>query len=325
MIISRTPLRVSFFGGSTDYPVWYRENPGAVLATTIDKYCWVTCRYLPPFFEHKHRIVWSFIELVQKIDDIKHPGVRETLKFMKVAEGLEIHYDGDLPSQTGLGSSSAFVAGLLHALYAMKGIEPADMQLALSAIHIEQELIRENVGSQDQTMAAFGGFNRVDFLGDNISVTPIQVPPERLDQLQSHLMLLFTGFQRTASQIAGEQIKETPSHVSELKEMYYLVKEAENILCSDTDLVGFGKLLHESWKLKRSLTSKISTPYIDYLYDKAINAGAIGGKITGAGGGGFLLLFVTPELQSKVKESLGNLLHVPFRFEDEGSKVIFNG
>ena len=199
MIISRTPFRISFFGGGTDYPVWYQENSGAVLGTTIDKYCYITCRYLPPFFEHKHRVVYSQAELVQDIGEIRHPSARETLRYMKITEGVEIHHDGDLPARTGLGSSSSFTVGLLHALYALKGIMPSKMQLAREAIHIEQDIIKENVGSQDQVFAAFGGFNRIDFDVENdIGIKRIIVKPERLELLQDHLMLIFTGFSRTA-------------------------------------------------------------------------------------------------------------------------------
>ncbi|MFC2059489.1 kinase [Chloroflexota bacterium] len=324
MIISRTPFRISFFGGGTDYPVWYEENRGAVLGTTINKYCYITCRYLPPFFEHKHRVIYAQIEKVQAIDEIHHPSVRETLKYMEITDGMEIHHDGDLPARAGLGSSSSFTVGLLHTIYALKGIMPSKMQLALGAIHIEQEMIRENVGSQDQALVAYGGINRVSFSRKNdIQVQPITIKQHRLELLQNHLMLVFTGFSRTASQIAGEQIKETPHKKRELNEMYRMVDEAINILNGDNDLLDFGKLLHESWQLKRSLTSKVSTPYIDHFYDTAIRAGATGGKILGAGGGGFALFFVRPELQAKVKESLHDMLHVPFRFEHLGSQIIF--
>ncbi len=277
MIISQTPFRISFFGGGTDYPAWYAENGGAVLGTTINKYCYITCRYLPPFFEHKHRIVYSQTELVQDIDEIRHPSVRETLKFMGISEGMEIHHDADLPAKTGLGSSSSFTVGLVHALYTLKGIIPSKMQLALDTIHIEQERIKENVGSQDQTLTAFGGFNRIDFSREHhIEVRPITIKPQRLELLQDHLMLLFTGFSRTASQIAGEQIKQTPNKKRELTEMCRMVDEAINILNGNNDLLDFGKLLHESWQLKRSLTDRISTPYIDYVYETAARAGATG-------------------------------------------------
>lgn len=323
MIISRTPFRVSFFGGGTDYPAWYKENSGAVLATTIDKYCYITCRYLPPFFEHKWRIVYSQIEHVNELEEIHHPSARETLKFMGIDRGLEIHHDGDLPARTGLGSSSAFTVGLLNALYALKGYMPGKMQLAGDAICVEQEKINENVGSQDQVMAAFGGFNRIDFKEEGFEVKPVIVCHERLESLQNHLILFFTGISRTASQIAGEQIKETPNKKRELTEMYNMVDEALKILNSDCALEDFGKLLHDSWMLKRSLTDKVSSLYIDYIYDTALKAGAVGGKILGAGGGGFILLFVKPEFQAKVKESLHGLLHVPFRFENSGSQIIY--
>lgn len=324
MIISRTPYRISFFGGGTDYPVWYRENGGAVLGTAIDKYCYITCRCLPPFFEHKHRIVYSQTELVQDINEIRHPAVRETLRFMEITEGMEIHHDGDLPARTGLGSSSSFTVSLLHALYALKGITPSKMQLARDAIYIEQNLMKENVGSQDQVLAAFGGLSRIDFSGeDNIQIKGITIKQERLELLQNHLMLFFSGVSRTASVVAGEQIKEIPNKKRELSEMHRMVDEAINILNGDRDLLEFGKLLHENWQLKRSLTNKISTPYTDFLYETATRAGATGGKLLGAGGGGFILFFVKPELQPKVREALDGALFVPFRFESSGSQIIF--
>ncbi len=324
MIISRTPFRISFFGGGTDYPVWYRENGGAVLGTTIDKYCYITCRCLPPFFEHKHRIVYSQAELAHNIDEIRHPAVRETLRFMEITDGMEIHHDGDLPARTGLGSSSSFTVGLLHALYALKGAIPSKMQLAQDAIHIEQDILNENVGCQDQVTATFGGLNRISFSGErNIDIRRVSVKPARLELLQNHLLLIFTGFSRTASEIAGEQIRQTPNRKRELSAMHRMVDEAINILNGDGDITEFGRLLHESWQLKRSLTDKISTPYADFLYETAIKAGATGGKLLGAGGGGFLLFFVTPELQPKVREALGSLLCVPFRFESSGSQIIF--
>jgi len=324
MIISRTPFRISFFGGGTDYPIWYRENGGAVLGTTINKYCYITCRYLPPFFEHKHRIIYSQMEQVQDIDEIRHPCVREVLRFMGITEGVEIHHDGDLPARTGLGSSSSFAVGLLHSLYALKGIMPSKMQLAKDAIHVEQNMIKENVGSQDQVLTAFGGFSQIDFSGEHhIELRPVTIKPQRLELLQNHLLLFFTGFSRTASEIAKEQIKQTPNKKRELTEMHRMVDEAVNILSGDSDLVEFGKLLHESWQLKRSLTDKISTPYVDYVYETATRAGATGGKLLGAGGAGFILFFVKPELQPRVKQSLQGLLNVPFQFENSGSQIIF--
>ncbi|MDP3723070.1 MAG: kinase [Candidatus Omnitrophota bacterium] len=324
MIISRTPFRVSFFGGGTDYPVWYREHGGAVLATTINKYCYITCRWLPPFFEHKSRIAYSTVETVASNSQIAHPAARGVLQFLQIEEGVEIHHDGDLPARTGLGSSSAFTVGLLHALYGLKGLMPSKLQLAREAIHVEQELLKEHVGSQDQVMAAFGGLNHVTFFNhDAFEVSPVIVAEERLALLQAHLMLLFTGLSRNASDIAAEQIQATRRKTKELARMQEMVGQAMEILKGTEDLCAFGQLLHEAWQLKRSLTDSISTSQIDDMYEAAHRSGAIGGKLLGAGGGGFLLLFVRPEEQAQVRESLGGLLHVPFRFERFGSRVIF--
>ncbi len=324
MIICRTPFRISFFGGGTDYPAWYRENGGATLVTTISKYCYITCRWLPPFFQHRSRIVWSKIELVRETGEIEHPAVREALQHLHIRHGIEIHHDGDLPARTGLGSSSAFTVGLLHALYGLKGVMPSKRQLALEAIRVEQGWLQENVGCQDQVAAAFGGFNRIDFeRNDGIQVSPILLDPGRLVELQSRLMLYYTGISRTASEIAGEQIKATSRKKEELRAIYGMVDEAVRILQSGEDLKAFGRILHESWKLKRSLTPRISTPMIDQLYETARAAGATGGKILGAGGGGFLLLFVEPDRQPEVREALGQLLHVPVQFESSGSRIIF--
>ena len=326
MIITRTPFRISFFGGGTDYPVWYDENGGAVISASINKYCFITCRYLPPFFDYKYRIVYSKREEVNLLTEIDHRSVRECLGFMNLERGIEIHHDGDLPARTGLGSSSSFTVGLLHALHALKGCMVSKRQLALDAIHVEQEKIRENVGSQDQTVAAFGGFNKITFAKDNnILVQPVIMGPDRLENFQNHLMLFFTGFSRTASEIAEEQIKQTPNKKTELRTMHAMVDEAVTILSSSRDLDEFGKLLHETWKIKRSLTSKISNPNIDRIYETAIKAGAIGGKLLGAGGGGFILFFVRPENQAGVKKALKPLLHVPFKFEGLGSQIIYYG
>lgn len=324
MIISRTPFRISFFGGGTDYPVWYRENEGAVLATTIDKYCYITCRYLPPFFEHKYRIVYSEIEGVKEISEIEHPSARATLQFMHITDGVEIHHDGDLPARTGLGSSSSFTVGLLHALYALKGIMPTKMQLAQDAINIEQNIIKENVGSQDQILASFGGFNKITFNADNsFHVNPMIVSNDKLQQLQNHLMFYFTGFSRFASDIAKSQVENTNNKKHELWIMRQMVDEAILILNNGKrDITEFGTLLHESWKLKKSLSDKISNPQIDAIYESAREAGAIGGKLIGAGGGGFILIFAKPEDQHKIKENLKELLLVPFKFENQGSQII---
>jgi D-glycero-alpha-D-manno-heptose-7-phosphate kinase len=325
MIITRTPFRISFFGGGTDYPAYYLENGGAVLATTINRYCYISVRFLPPFFDYKHRIVYSKTELVNDIEEIVHPSVRECLRYMQIGEGLEIHHDGDLPARTGLGSSSSFTVGFLNALHAFKGRLISKMDLSEIAIHVEQKMIKENVGSQDQTLAAFGGINIVRFCDDwnhHICVDPLCLNQTRIEQLQNSLMLFFTGFVRFASNIAGEQIRQTPKKKKELFEMKSMVNEAAKILSEASEIDDFGRLLHEAWMLKRSLTNKISSEKIDDIYQTARSAGALGGKILGAGGGGFILFFVRPEDQSKVKEALG-LLHVPFQFDYSGSEVIY--
>ena len=324
MIISRTPFRVSFFGGGTDYPVWFREHTGAVLATTINKYCYITCRWLPPFFNHTSRIVWSRIELVKDREEIQHPAVREVLNFLDIREGVELHHEGDLPARTGLGSSSAFTVGVLNALYGLNGVMADREQLAREAIHVEQDRLKEHVGCQDQVMAAFGGFNRIDFWGErNFRVSPIMITAERLELLQNHLMLFFTGLSRNASDIAADQISTIPQRFQELKAMHQMVDEAIRILNGSGDLLEFGRLLEESWKLKRRLSDKISTPHIDAMYETAQRAGCVGGKLLGAGGGGFLLLFVRPEQQERVRSGLKGLLEVPFRFETVGAHVVF--
>jgi len=324
MIISRTPFRISFFGGGTDFPAWYEENSGAVLSTTIDKYCYISCRKLPPFFEYKHRIVYSRQEMVNEIDDIIHPAVRETFRFLDIQTGLEIHHDGDLPARSGLGSSSSFTVGLLQALYALKGEMVTKKRLALESIHIEQEMIKEHVGSQDQVAAAFGGFNKITFNGNhNIDVVPITISDKKLQNLQSHLMLFFTGFQRNASEIEEKKIKQIKKKKASLELMHNMVDEAIKILNKEGDISGFGKLLHENWKLKKTLSGDVSTDIIDDIYDTAMNNGATGGKILGAGRGGFMLFFVKPEDQDRLRISLSDLLYVPFRLDTTGSQIIF--
>jgi len=326
MIISRTPFRISFFGGGTDYPVWYEKNSGAVLSATIDKYCYITTRFLPPFFNYKYRIRYTTREEVRDISEINHPSVRECLKFLNIDNGIEMVHTSDLPAQSGTGSSSAFTVGFLNSLYALNGRMITKRQLALDAIHVEQDLIKENVGSQDQISAAFGGLNKIEFGGERkIFVQPITIGPEKIDLLQNHLMLFFTGLSRNASDIAKEQIKQTPSKEKELTIMGQMVDEAVNILNGGVDrLSDFGKLLDESWKIKRCLTDKISNSQIDNIYETGVKAGALGGKLCGAGGGGFILFFVPPENQQRVKEALENFLYVPFHFESLGSQIIFH-
>lgn len=324
MIITRTPFRISFFGGGTDYPSWFQEHGGAVLAATIDKYCYISCRYLPPFFEHKHRIVYSRIENVVRIEEIIHPAVRAILGWADCKKGLEIHHDGDLPARSGLGSSSSFTVGLVHALTALEGKYISKDKLAEYAIHIEQKIIKEAVGSQDQISAAFGGFNRIEFnRNETFQVTPVVLAKERLREFQGHLMLFFTGFSRFAAEVAQSKIDNFKIRTTELKLMREMVDESIAILQNGATPIGeIGQLLHQSWLYKRSLSGKVSTPEIDHIYEEACRGGATGGKILGAGGGGFLLLFVKPELQPQVRERLKNLIHVPFEFDDSGSKVV---
>lgn len=324
MIITRTPFRISFFGGGTDYPGWFREHGGAVLATTINKYCYITCRRLPQFFEHKHRIVYSHIENVKHIDEIKHPAVRAVLSWKNVTDGIEIHHDGDLPARSGLGSSSSFTVGLLNALQALNGQMTYKYGLARDAVHVEQNIIGENVGSQDQVSAAFGGFNRIEFYrNDSFDVSPVILPSHRRNELRDHLMLCFTGFSRIASEVAKAQIDNLMSREKELKFMRAMVDEAISILQNpNASIDSFGKLLDASWQYKRSLSERVSTPEIDSIYQTALDAGAIGGKILGAGGGGFLLIFAKPERHAAIRERLNNLIHVPFDFEDSGSRVV---
>src|SRR5262245_54931248 len=316
MIISRTPFRISFFGGGTDYPEWYRQHGGAVLATTIDKYCYINCRYLPPFFEHRYCIVYSKVEHCQTVEEIQHPAVREALRYLQVQRGVEIHHDADIPARSGVGSSSAFTVGLLNALYALQGQMVPKHRLAVDAVHLEQEVLKETVGSQDQVLAAYGGLNHIKFhQNGEISVTPITVSAERIKELSSHLMLCYTGIKRTASSIAATFVNGIDDRRRQLRIMKDLVDESISIISSGVDLVGFGNLLHEAWLAKRSLSADISNSDVDSLYDVARRAGAVGGKLIGAGGGGFLLLFVPPSKQASVREKLNTLIQVPFKFE----------
>ena len=323
MIITRTPFRISFFGGGTDYPAWFRRHGGAVLATTIDKYCYITCRYLPPFFDHKYRIVYSRIENVARVDEIQHPAVKAVLGHYDCRDGLEVHHDGDLPARAGLGSSSSFTVGLINALQALRGSYVSKEDLAAQAIHVEQDVIRETVGSQDQVSAAFGGLNRIAFRQDgSFDVSPIVLPAERLDELQRHMMLCFTGLSRIASEVAQSTIENMDRREKELTRLQGLVEQAIRILGSRGPIREFGELLHESWMVKRGLSDRVSTGEIDQLYETARGAGATGGKLLGAGGGGFFLLLAPPERHREIREKLSRLVHVPFRFETAGSRVV---
>ena len=324
MIISRTPYRISFFGGGTDYPAWYLEHGGQVLATTIDKYLYISCRYLPPFFEHRLRLVYSQIETCQHNSELDHPSAREVLKFLGIENGLEIHYDGDLPGRSGLGSSSSFTVGLLNALYAYSGKKISQSRLARESIHIEQNLIQETVGSQDQTNAAYGGFNKIRFSRNGeITVDPINPSVDRIASLNDNLMLFYTGIVRTAEKVAKSYVTNIQTKEKQLLRLYAMVDEAIEILMHG-DLDDFGRLLNETWLEKQSLSKLVTNPQVDEIYDSAKNAGALGGKLSGAGGGGFLLLYVPVERQPNVKRKLTHLLHVPFVFESNGSEIIFH-
>ena len=323
MIISRTPYRISFFGGGTDYPAWYLNNSGSVMSTTIDKYCYITLRYLPPFFEHRIRLVYSKVEMCQNYEEIQHPAVRETLRFLDFDRGLEIHHDGDLPARSGMGSSSSFTVGFLNALYALRNTMGSKKQLAKESIHIEQNMIKDTVGSQDQTAAAYGGLNHISFKSTGeIEVHPIIFPRPRKEELSSHLMLFYTGIMRTASDVAKSYVDGIEKKKKLLEKMEEMVHRGISILQSNGSITDFGELLHEAWATKRTLSRNVSNDTVDDLYNRARKNGAVGGKILGAGGGGFLLLFVPLPKQDRVREALSELLHVPFSFESRGSEII---
>ncbi|NDV24957.1 kinase [Desulfovibrio sp. JC022] len=324
MIISRTPFRVSFFGGGTDYPGWICQNGGAVLSTSIDKYCYITCRNLPAFFDHKYRVAYSKIEHTKTIEEIQHPAIRSLFKAYEEGHGFELHCDADLPARSGLGSSSSFIVGLLNSLEGMKGNRVSHEWLAKEAIRYEQDVLAENVGCQDQVAAAFGGLNTITFHKDcNFSVDPVIISKVRRDELQDHLLLFFTGFSRIASNIAEAQIKKMDSNADSLHAMRCMVDDAVDILSSDQDIRQFGEMLHTSWMYKRNLSDKVAPEQVDTIYERARAAGAIGGKLLGAGGGGFILFFVEKDKQDAVVAELSDLVHVPFEFENGGSRIIY--
>lgn len=323
MVISRTPHRISFFGGGTDYPEYYKEFGGKTLGVAINKYSYLNIRRLPPFFDYKHRIVYSKQENVSSIDEIMHPSVRETLKYLNINLGLSIHHDGDIPARSGMGSSSAFTVGLLNSINALNGKMTSKKDLTQESIYIEQKLIKENVGSQDQAFAAYGGFNIIDFLQNGqISVSPVIMEQKRLLEFQDNIMLFFSGLSRTASDVVAEQIKKTSINIPNLNKMKDLVDEAHSILISNKNLNEFGELLNYTWELKKSLSSKVTNPEIDNMYNKALKAGAIGGKLLGAGGGGFMAFYVEKNNQQNVIDALNGYLHIPFNFDFDGSKIV---
>jgi D-glycero-alpha-D-manno-heptose-7-phosphate kinase len=325
MIISRTPLRISFFGGGTDYPVWYREHGGAVISATINKYSYINVRKLPPFFGYKNRIRYYLNEETQTISEIQHPSVRECARYLNIHNGLEIVHSADLPAQSGLGSSSTFTVGMLHAFHALQNHMPTKRELALEAVYIEQEKIGEAVGSQDQAAAAFGGLNLIRFgSGQGLEVDPIAISRERLNLLQDNLLLVFTGFSRVAADLAKIQISVTNKKTKELQNIMNLSHHALSILNNPNESVDeFGKLLSNHWSIKRGLTKQISNPKIDEIYEIGLKNGALGGKLLGAGGGGFMLFYARKEMHPVIQSALGASMFVPFRFEFTGSKIVY--
>lgn len=321
MIITQTPFRMSFFGGGTDFPEFYREYGGAVISTTFDKYCYVNVRHLPRFFDYSTELSYSKTERVTAIDDIQHPAIREAMKYLDMHE-LRLTYEADLPARSGLGTSSSFAVGMLNAFYALKGKYADKKRLADDAIHLERVLCGEAGGVQDQIAASFGGMNRINFSAEGYTVNPIIISPERKEQLNRNLMLFFTGFSRFSSDIQVSTMNAMKDKQQQLIEMLELVEEAERILTSKDDLNEFGRLLDHTWKLKRGITSQITTDSIDSLYCKAMQAGALGGKLLGAGGGGFLLFYIEEDKRQVLRQALSELLYVPFEFENAGTRVI---
>ena len=323
MISTKTPFRMSFFGGGTDLKEFFEENGGAVLSSTFDKYVYVTVRHLPRFFDYKNQLTYSRIERVGSVDELEHPMVRNAMKLLDMHE-LIIHYDADLPARTGLGTSSSFAVGLLNAFHSLKGKQKDKRTLADEAIYVERIMCEEAGGLQDQIAASYGGLNRIDFDASGYTVKPIEISKERKDELNDRLLLFFTGFSRFSAEVQSDTKKNIGNNIETLNEMKRMVDEAEAILVDeDRDLDEFGILLDRSWKLKRSTGSKISTGTIDEIYERAMKAGALGGKLLGAGGGGFMLFYVPEEKQEALKEELKDLLLVPFRFEEEGTSVIY--
>lgn len=321
MIITQTPFRMSFFGGGTDFPDFYREHGGAVISTTFDKYCYVNVRHLPRFFDYSTELSYARTERVKRVEDIEHPAIREAMKHLDMHE-IRLTYEADLPARSGLGTSSSFAVGMLNAFYALKGKYADKRKLADDAIFLERVLCNESGGVQDQIAASFGGMNRINFNAEGYTVNPVIISPERKKLLNCNLMLFFTGFSRFSSDIQVAAEKNLKNKQSQLLEMLSLVDDAEKVLTSKTDLEEFGRLLDYTWRLKRGITDKVSTDSIDAVYSRALQAGAIGGKLLGAGGGGFLLFYVDPDKQESVRKALENLLYVPFEFENGGTRVI---
>ncbi len=322
MIITQTPFRMSFFGGGTDFPDFYREHGGAVISTSFDKYCYINVRHLPRFFDYSTELSYAKTERVTDVQDIQHPAIREAMKYLDMHE-IRLTYEADLPARSGLGTSSSFAVGMLNAFYALKGKHADKKKLADEAIYLERVLCNESGGVQDQIAASFGGFNRINFSHDGYTVDPIIISPERKKMLNENLMLFFTGFSRFSSDIQEGTQASIKDKKAQLLEMLSLVDDAERILTSKANLNAFGEMLNHTWKLKRGITNRVSTDTIDELYNKAIKAGALGGKLLGAGGGGFLLFYVEKDKQPFIKEALAKLLYVPFQFENAGARVLY--
>lgn len=322
MIISKTPYRMSFFGGGTDYNSYFMKHGGSVISTTIDKYCYVFIRKSPPFLKHRYHLKYSIVENVDSMDDIKHPSVRACLQYLNVSD-ISLAHDGDLPARSGIGSSSAFTVGTLNALHSLKGEFVGAKQIAKEAIYVEQELLKENVGIQDQIAVSCGGFNHIVFSADGFELRPIIISKERKKTLEDNLLLFFTGLQRFASNVAKEQIKNTERNLEELKNIANMTEEAAKILQGTEDMSSIGFLLDEMWKHKKKLARSVSNEFIDSIYMRAKRAGALGGKLMGAGGGGFIYFYVEPPYQQQVIEELSDILYIPFQFENGGSQIIY--
>lgn len=322
MIITKTPFRMSFFGGGTDIPEFFQENGGAVISSTFDKYCYVNVRHLPRFFDYSIELTYSKSEKVSSISDIQHPAIRNAMKLLDMQE-IRLTYEADLPAKSGLGTSSSFAVGMLNSFYALKGKYADKRKLADEAIYLERGLCQEAGGWQDQIAASYGGFNRINFGPDGYEVLPLIISPARKKQLNSNLLMFFTGFTRFSSDVQKTNNITANDKKGQLKQMLALVNESEKILVDKNScLDDFGRLLDVTWKLKRQTGSKISTENIDYLYQKAREAGALGGKLLGAGGGGFLIFYVQQDKQENVRRAMNNLLYVPFQFENTGTRVI---
>ena len=325
MIIAKTPYRVSFFGGGSDYPDWYERNGGSVLGTSIGYYCYIHGKNLPSFFDHKYLISWSKVEKVDCIDKIEHPVVRESLRWMNIKHGMEVQHHGDLPARSGLGSSSSFTVSMLNMLHTLKGDSVSSNTLAKESIYLEQKILKENVGIQDQILTSHGGFNKVDILPNgSFNIRSLLLKGEVRKQIESNILMFYTGISRISSIISADYIKEIPNNETDLFEMQNLVDVATDVITSGGNIDDFGRLLHETWKIKRALSPSVTTSYINDIYNKGIQSGALGGKLLGAGGGGFIIFYVTKDKRKDLCSAMKDLVMVPFKIETDGASIIFN-